>query len=287
MLSYRHSFHAGNFADLLKHLVLVYLVDYLNKKEKPYACLDTHSGAGLYSLHGSDSQKTGEYQQGIARLIAAPTMAHPLLKRFRALIQEFNPTDELTHYPGSPALIHQLIRAQDRLLLNELHPRDWEQLAQLMQDDSRVRVEQQDAYARLKASLPFPERRGLILIDPSYEIKEEYQRVVHAISQAYRRMATGVYALWYPVVQRQQVEQLCKDLKATGIPRLLRIEHCISADTSGFGMTGSGMLIINPPYTLAEDFTHLLPELDCLLAQDKTSHYQVQWLNQEDTHSNT
>lgn len=281
MLSYRHSFHAGNFADLLKHLVLVYLVDYLNKKDKPYACLDTHSGAGLYTLHGNEAQKTGEYQQGIARLIEATHIEHPLLQRFRTLVQEFNPAHELSHYPGSPAWLQKLTRAQDRLLLNELHPQDWQQLTQLMQDDPRVHIEKQDAYARLKASLPFPERRGLILIDPSYEIKDEYQQVVQAIAQAYRRMATGVFALWYPVIQRQQVEQLCRDLKATGIARLLRIEHCISADTSGFGMTGSGMLVINPPYTLAKDFTLLLPELNQLLAQDASAHFTVEWLRGE------
>lgn len=268
MLSYRHSFHAGNFADLLKHLTLVYLLDYLNRKDKPYCYLDTHSGAGLYDLNASHATKTQEAEEGILRL-EAKQPKHPLLQDFLKQVSGFQGSKGSRLYPGSPKIAQQLLRPGDRLLLNELHSKDFATLQANFQDDPRCQVFQEDAFQRLKAALPPKERRGLVLIDPSYEKKEDYPQLIKAIKAAHKRFATGIYAIWYPVINRQDTERWIKQITELEIPNLLRIEHCPLPDTSGYGMSGSGMLLINPPYTLAEDFKQLLPELEELLRQGK------------------
>ncbi|WP_404418989.1 23S rRNA (adenine(2030)-N(6))-methyltransferase RlmJ [Marinospirillum sp.] len=266
MLSYRHSFHAGNFADLLKHITLVYLLDYLNKKDKPYCYLDTHSGAGLYDLTSSHAAKTNEFSEGIARFAQA-SLEQPQLQRYWQLIKKINSGTQLRLYPGSPQLASLLLRPTDRLLLNELHSTDHKHLVALLSQDKRCLIKQEDAFAVLKASLPPKEKRGLVFIDPSYEKKDDYQKLIQALVSAHKRFATGVYAIWYPVISRQDTEAWIQKLVATGLPKLMRIEHCPYPDTSGQGMTGSGMLIINPPYTLAEDFKKLLKELEFILRQ--------------------
>jgi len=278
MLSYRHSYHAGNFADLLKHTSLVYLLDYLNKKDKPYCYLDTHSGAGLYDLSSSHAAKTGEFSEGIARF-AQSQPQHPHLQRYAQLIRRINSGTELRLYPGSPYLASLLTRPTDRLLLNELHSTDHKYLVELLGQDKRCHIKQMDGFALMKASLPPKEKRGLILIDPSYEKKQDYTQLIQALVSAYKRFATGTYAIWYPVINRQDTEAWMQKLVATGIPKLLRVEHCPYPDTSGQGMTGSGMLIINPPYTFADDFKILLKELEMTLRQGKSGKIQVETLS--------
>lgn len=274
MLSYRHSFHAGNFADLLKHLSQLYILEYLNRKEKPYLYLDTHAGAGLYSLRSAQAEKTAEYQQGIQRLYEHE-LRHPLLRRFRQLIDGFNPPGKLLHYPGSPALAARLCRPQDRLQLHELHPADRNSLSKLFKQDLRVKVWQSDGFQALKTCLPPSERRGLVLIDPPYEVKTDYEQVIKSLQDGLKRFATGTYAIWYPLLQKQQTEAWMRDFRNAGLTGLLRIEQSPLPDTSGFGMTGSGMLIINPPYTMAEDFRNLLSELSKLLQQGGNGRYSV------------
>ena len=278
MLSYRHSYHAGNFADLLKHLSQFYILSYLNRKDKPWCYLDTHSGAGLYSLHSEQATKTSEFQQGIQRLFEQE-LQHPLLQQYKALVASFNKASRLDFYPGSPAIAAQLARPTDRLQLHELHPSDYPILARHFAEDRRVKVSESDGFAGLKASLPPRERRGLILIDPSYEIKEDYNKVLQAVTDGLQRFATGTYAIWYPVLQRQQTESWIKRFRDAGIPDLLRIEHCPIPDNSGFGMTGSGMLVINPPYSMADDFRTLLPELNRLLRQGSEGHFRLDKLS--------
>lgn len=275
MLSYRHSFHAGNFADLLKHLCQLHILEYLNRKEKPYFYLDTHSGAGLYSLRSSQAEKTSEYQQGIQRLYEHE-LHHPLLRRFRQLVDSFNPQGKLLHYPGSPAIAARLCRPQDRLQLHELHPADQTSLSALFKQDLRVKVWQTNGFQALKTSLPPAERRGLVLIDPPYEVKTDYEQVIKSLQDGLKRFATGTYAIWYPLLQRQQTEDWMRDFRRAGFNDLLRIEHSPLPDTNGLGMTGSGMLVINPPYTLAEDFRALLPELRKLLQQGGNGHHSVE-----------
>ncbi|SFX50052.1 23S rRNA (adenine(2030)-N(6))-methyltransferase RlmJ [Marinospirillum alkaliphilum] len=275
MLSYRHSFHAGNFADLLKHLTLHYLLDYLNRKDKPWFYLDTHAGAGLYSLKSASAEKTGEYQDGIQRLLGAEPK-HPLLQAFRQQVLSLNTKPSELYYPGSPLLASLMMRPQDRMQLHELHPQDHRLLSSHLQNKARVRIQQSDGFAALKASLPPPERRGLILMDPPYELKEDYQRVIQAVQEGVKRFATGTYAIWYPVLQRQQTESWIRQFSNAGLPSLLRLEHCPLPDSSGFGMTGSGMLIINPPWSLAQDFKTLMPELNQLLQQGKPGTFCIE-----------
>ena len=277
MLSYRHSFHAGNFADLLKHLTQVYLLNYLNRKDKPYFYLDTHAGAGFYSLHSPEAEKTAEYREGIARLFAADPK-HPFLKEFKALISSFNTAERLDFYPGSPAIAAKLMRPTDRLALHELHPKDYQLLSNTFQQDKRVRVEASDGFAALKAQLPPKERRGLIFIDPSYEVKTDYDLLIKAVKNGLERFATGTYAIWYPVLQAQTTNAWIKRFQKAGLPNLLKIEHSPLPLTSGQGMTGSGMLIINPPYSLATDFKSLLPELNALLMQGTQGKFLLEEL---------
>ncbi|GLR64974.1 23S rRNA (adenine(2030)-N(6))-methyltransferase RlmJ [Marinospirillum insulare] len=277
MLSYRHSFHAGNFADLLKHLTLSYLLNYLNRKDKPYFYLDTHAGAGLYSLHSPEAEKTAEFREGIERLFLSQPK-HPLLKEFKTLISSFNSASRLDFYPGSPAIAAKLMRPTDRLVLHELHPKDNQKLTNNFQKDKRVRIEASDGFAALKAQLPPIERRGLIFIDPSYEVKADYDLLIKAVKNGLERFATGTYAIWYPVLQAQATNAWIKRFQKAGLPNLLRVEHLPLPLTSGRGMTGSGMLIINPPYCLATDFKSLLPELNALLMQGTQGKFLLEEL---------
>ncbi|TKB48183.1 23S rRNA (adenine(2030)-N(6))-methyltransferase RlmJ [Ferrimonas sediminicola] len=276
MLSYRHSFHAGNHADVLKHTVQALILESLKRKEKPFVAHDTHSGVGRYDLTSEHAEKTGEYVDGIGRLWGedCPEELHPYLKAVKAL----NPSGNLRYYPGSPLLTRALIRDQDRMVLTELHPSDFPLLKQEFARDRRVRVYQEDGYARLKASLPPQERRGVVLIDPPYELKGEYQDLVKGVKQGIQRWATGTYAIWYPVVRRQEINRLEKALEASGIRKILQIELNVTGDTHEFGMTGSGMIVINPPWTLEQQMLKLLPWLTDKLAQDEQANFRVRWI---------
>lgn len=259
MLSYRHAFHAGNFADVLKHLVEVEILRYLQQKEKPFVYLDTHAGAGLYSLQSDEAGKNAEYQNGIGALAGCDW---PALQPYLQLVQQLSERDGQTQlYPGSPAIAQALLREQDRAQLYELHPQDVQTLQQLMRADRRVRVSHSDGFTGLLASVPPAERRGLILMDPPYEVKSDYDTVVSTLVKAHRRFATGIYALWYPVVERARIDRLEQALKASGIPRIQLFELGLGADTNERGMTSSGMVVINPPWTLKTTLDALLPQL--------------------------
>ncbi|MCW8919406.1 MAG: 23S rRNA (adenine(2030)-N(6))-methyltransferase RlmJ [Gammaproteobacteria bacterium] len=260
MLSYRHAFHAGNFADVLKHLVQVRILRYLLQKEKPLLYLDTHAGAGDYKLGATPSGKAAEFESGIGRLWSRDDLPE-IVADYVALVRRFNHSKKLTHYPGSPWLAQQLLRPVDRMVLHELHPADLAQLQETFRGDRRCRVRAEDGFAACLALLPPAERRGLVLLDPPYELKEDYQRVVDTLTGAYQRFATGTYALWYPVVERRRIDRLEKALSASGIRRILLLELGIAADRPGHGMTASGMVVINPPFSLA---TEMAPALDYL-----------------------
>lgn len=277
MLSYRHSFHAGNFADVLKHLTQAYILNYLNRKDKPYFYLDTHAGAGLYSLNTPEANKTEEFRQGIARLFEVEPK-HPLLQEYKALISSFNTAERLDFYPGSPAIAAKLMRPTDRLALHELHPSDFQLLSNTFCQDKRIKISQENGFSAIKAQLPPPERRGLVFIDPSYEVKTDYDTLIKAIVNGLERFANGTYVIWYPVLQAQITNAWLKRLQKAGLPNLLRIEHSPLPLISGYGMSGSGMLIINPPYSLAADFKNVLPELNTLLKQGTKGSYLVEQL---------
>ncbi len=276
MLSYRHGFHAGNFADVLKHSLITLVINALKQKEKPFVYIDTHAGAGKYSFKSEFAQKTGEYQQGIARLWGQQQV--PLeIKDYLAAIRAENTGRQLVRYPGSPQLVRRLIRDRDRLQLSELHGSDYEQLQQLFAGDKQVSLAKEDGLERLSKKLPPIQKRGFILIDPSYEVKAEYNKVVEALQTAHRHFATGIYGLWYPVIERNTTERMLQQLQQTGIAKQLRIEHCIAEDGAQRGMTGSGMLFINPPWSLQSQAAVLLPWLNQLLT-DGQGFWKVEWL---------
>ncbi|MDP4491750.1 MULTISPECIES: 23S rRNA (adenine(2030)-N(6))-methyltransferase RlmJ [Vibrio] len=276
MLSYRHSFHAGNHADVLKHIVQSLILNSLQQKEKPFVYHDTHSGVGRYDLTHEWSEKTGEYKQGIARVWQQDNIPAELDSYLDA-IRQLNQGETLRYYPGSPRVARAHLREQDRMVLTELHPSDYPLLEQEFHRDRQVSIYKEDGFARLKASLPPQERRGLVLIDPPYELAKEYRDVVQAIAQSYKRWATGIYAIWYPVVNRCDIDDMVEGLQGLGIRKILQIELGVSPDTNERGMTASGMIVVNPPWTLESQMQTILPFLKQAIAP-ATGHYKVEWV---------
>ena len=278
MLSYRHSFHAGNYADVLKHLIQVAVLNYLRRKDKPFIYMDTHAAAGMYSLVSDEAGKNSEYQGGIEALEALLSRTDSTLlvdywNTVRACREEHGDNT----YPGSPWLAQHLMRDQDRALMFELHPQDLGSLEQLTYRDRRILVRGEDSFTGLIAALPPKIRRGLVLIDPPYEVKTDYDRVVNLISAAHRRFATATYALWYPVVDRARIQRLEQRLVRAGIANIQLFELGICPDTDVHGMTASGMILVNPPYTLKPDLDSLLPGLTSRLAEANGFSGQGHW----------
>ncbi|MDR0770011.1 MAG: 23S rRNA (adenine(2030)-N(6))-methyltransferase RlmJ [Burkholderiales bacterium] len=276
MLSYRHAFHAGNHADVLKHTVLVALLRHLNQKETPYAYVDTHAGAGLYSLTEGYAARNAEFQNGIAHLWTRTDLPEALAD-YRDLVRSFNPDGTLRFYPGSPLIAQRTMRPGDKLRLFELHPSDYPLLAENCRPMKRqAQVQKSDGFAGLKAVLPPPSRRGLVLIDPSYENKDDCHQIVNAVNESLTRFATGIFAVWYPCLQRQDIDSLRRKLRALPVKWLdvtLNVQHP-SAD--GFGMHGSGLFIINPPWQLDVLLQKNLPLLVKLLAHDEGAHFALE-----------
>lgn len=270
MLSYRHSFHAGNFADVLKHIVLVEILQYMQRKVGAIDHIDTHAGAGLFDLRSEHAQKLTEYSNGIARLDPADW---PELAAYLNLVTSFNPGGTLNTYPGSPMIAQRLLRPQDHASLFELHPTDYALLEQNMQGDRRIGVMREDGLKGLLRLLPPRSRRAMVLIDPSYEVKTEYEQVVATLKQAHKKFATGTYALWYPVIDRNRANNFIQQIKASGIRNIQRFELAIAADSAARGLTASGMVVINPPWTLMQTMTELLPRLVQVLGRDEGASF--------------
>lgn len=260
MLSYQHGYHAGNFADVVKHLTLVRILSYLTLKNKPLFYLETHSGKGLYDLHHKQSEKTGEYKQGIQLLWDAREKMPPAISEYMQHIMQLNNSPHLRYYPGSPALAIASLRAMDRLYFCERHPGEYDLLRHLPTQNKKIYFNQCDGIAQLKAVLPPLEKRGFIFIDPSYEIKQEYKEIPKAIHNAYERFATGIYCLWYPIVHRRLSEQLTRAMRQIKTADALNVEFNFSL-TAENGMTGCGLWVINPPYTLAKELDIVLSTL--------------------------
>ncbi|WP_028294172.1 23S rRNA (adenine(2030)-N(6))-methyltransferase RlmJ [Oceanobacter kriegii] len=258
MLSYLHSFHAGNFADVLKHFVQVEVLEYLHRKDKPFVYIDTHSAAGMYQLESAESGKNREYLTGIAKLDAKQW---PELASYLALVEQGRAEHGETTYPGSPWFGWQMLREQDQGYLFELHPREFGSLEQLTYRERRIKARNEDGFQGLVALLPTKARRGLVLIDPPYEIKTDYQTVVETVEKAHRRMATATYAIWYPVVDRDRIDEMERQFRKTGIRNIQMFELGLQSDTEGRGMTSSGMLVVNPPFTLMQKMQDVLPRL--------------------------
>ena len=267
MLSYRHSFHAGNFADVLKHIVLVEILEHLRRKPKPFDYIDTHAGCGLYSLDSDNATALAEHETGISAL--EPHRAGlPELGRYFDVIDGYRAdANNARAYPGSPAFACASLRRGDRAWLHELHPQDFDSLRKNFGGQRPIRLFKADGYAGLRGLLQPVSRRGLVLIDPSYEVKTEYVRAVKAIIDAHKKFATGIYALWYPVVERQRVLQMHKQFKSSGIRNIQSFELGLMPDNNDLGMTASGMIVINPPWTLMATMEQTLPKLVRVLGE--------------------
>ncbi|MDQ2045068.1 23S rRNA (adenine(2030)-N(6))-methyltransferase RlmJ [Pseudoalteromonas sp. 20-92] len=266
MLSYRHSFHAGNPADVLKHLVLAQVLGYQTIKDKPLDYIDTHSGAGFFELAAADSQKTQEYQDGIEKLWQHKS-EHAALNEYIALIKSFNETDELAFYPGSPKIAEHFLRRHDKGWFFELHPRDLLLLEENMQGKRSIRVRGENGFTGLVGLLPPASRRSCVLIDPPYEIKDDYETVVTILIKAYQRFSTGTYMIWYPVVDRERIDNMEQGLIDSGMRNIQLFELGTEDDTDVHGMTASGMIVINPPWKLKQTMDAVLPELMTLLSK--------------------
>jgi 23S rRNA (adenine2030-N6)-methyltransferase len=277
LLSYRHAFHAGNFADVLKHSVLTLVLDYMTRKEKGFHYIDSHSGAGMYQLEDEYAQKTGEYKEGIAKLINEADIPESL-QPYIDLIKELNPSstssevNDLTLYPGSPGIAKRFMRRQDSTHLFELHPTDIKHLNDFCYRWKKVFVKQSDGYQGVLGLVPPPSRRGVVLIDPPYELKEDYNKAVQTIIKAYTKFATGTYILWYPVVKRELVEQMSYTFSKSAVKNVLQVEFCLENDTNEYGMTGTGLFIVNPPWQLSEQLDEILPFMKGKLGTNSTNY---------------
>lgn len=282
-MNYRHAYHAGNFADVVKHAVLALLIERLKAKDPAFCVLDTHAGIGRYDLRSTPAQKTGEFRSGILRLLehdprSLPAELKPYLGAVRALNGGANfSAAALRWYPGSPRLVRSLMRRQDKLTLLELHPEDAASLSELFARDRQVTVRQADGYIGLKALLPPPERRGLVLIDPPFERRDEFERLAKGLRQAYRRWATGQYLLWYPIKDRPPVEAFHEALRAAGIPRILVVEFLLRPADDAERLNGCGLVLVNPPWKTDEALGALLPALAAILAGEGGTT-RVEWL---------
>ncbi|WP_104665790.1 23S rRNA (adenine(2030)-N(6))-methyltransferase RlmJ [Ensifer adhaerens] len=283
-MNYRHIYHAGNFADVLKHAVLARLVTYLQQKEKAFRVLDTHAGIGLYDLSSEEAQKTGEWRDGVGRLLDGelPPEIAAILAPYLSSIRTLNPGAELTLYPGSPKLARMLFRPQDRLSAMELHPDDYETLHRLFDGDFQSRITELDGWLALGAHLPPKEKRGLILVDPPFEKEGEYDRLADGLARGYRRFASGVYCLWYPLKQGAPIKAFHEALKALDIPKMLCAELSVRSDRETTGLSGSGLIIVNPPFTLKSELDLLLPFLKTRLGQDRFASSRCFWLRGEE-----
>lgn len=257
MLSYQHGYHAGNFADVIKHLTLTRLLSYLKLKDKPLFYLETHAGKGQYDLKDKQSEKTGEYKQGIKLLWPDRKKFPPVFDEYFHSIDALNSNEGLRHYPGSPFIAINSLRMQDRMYFCELHPAEFDILDKMPHFNKKVHLSNTDGMASLKALIPPPEKRGLIFIDPSFEIKDDYRDIPVAIKQAFARFSTGVFCLWYPVVNKKLTEKLIRGMNDIGAKSSLRVEFNLTLARQD-GMTGCGLWIINPPFTLAEELKSAL-----------------------------
>ncbi len=277
-MNYDHAFHAGNFADVVKHAVLARIVAHLKAKDSPFRIIDTHAGAGMYALTGAKAGRTGEWRDGIGRLRAAtlpPSLAE-LLAPYLTALDALNRGGKLTRYPGSPALAQAWLRPDDRLVACELHPAAAAALTRNLGRDRRVRVVEIDGYTALNAYVPPKERRGLVLIDPPFEQANEFARLAEALAGAHRKWPTGIYLLWYPIKDRRESDTFGRRLARLGVPRILRAEVTIGPGDPE-RLNGTGLIVVNPPWTLEAELQTLLPFLATVLARDGQG-VRIDWL---------
>jgi 23S rRNA (adenine2030-N6)-methyltransferase len=280
-MNYQHAFHAGNFADVHKHIVLTRVLDYLRQKPAAFRVIDTHAGAGRYDLFGPQAARSSEWRDGIGRLFAMPRSgaagidaAQALIAPYLAIVAALNPSGTLRLYPGSPLLVKALLRRQDRLIACELEPSAAASLKAVLRGDARARALAFDGWMALFANIPPKERRGLIVIDPPYEESSDFARLSETLAQAHRKWANGVYLSWYPIKAREAPEALARRLRRLSVPKILRCELTIAPPRAG-----SGLIIVNPPFPLERELRVILPVLTRLLAPMGAN--RLDWLSGE------
>lgn len=282
-MNYRHVYHAGNFADVLKHAVLALVIEHLKRKAAPFRVVDTHAGVGVYDLSSAEAQKTGEWQDGIGRLLAAPMPPEvaEILAPYLDVVRAENGPGDIVRYPGSPLIARRLMRADDRLVVNEAHPEDAARLKALFARDPVAKVLELDGWTMLKAVLPPKERRGVVLIDPPFEEPGEFARLLDGLSAAHRRFATGTVMLWYPAKDVGAVRAFLADAAALALPKLLSVELFVAAPHAEAALAGTGLVILNPPFTLEAKLARLLPFLVATLARGAGAESRLAWLTGE------
>ena len=267
-MNYRHAFHAGGFADVIKHIVLVRILSYLHEKETPFRVIDSHAGAGLYDLSGEESQRSGEWLTGIARAMQArfSESTVPLVAPYLDIVRGFNPPRELKTYPGSPLIARKMLRPQDSLVACEVEPQARKKLISALRRDKQARIVDLDGWVGMPAFVPPKERRGVVLIDPPFEAKNEFERMAAGFSEAFAKWSTGIYVLWYPVKSRRATDTLADHVghtvAAAGPGKVLRLEFSIAPQSPDAGLTSAGLLIVNPPWPLMAELKAILPELE-------------------------
>jgi len=268
-MNYRHAFHAGNFADVIKHLVLVRILTYLHEKPTPFRIIDSHAGAGLYDLTGDEATRSAEWSTGIARMMQArfSEAIEPLVMPYLDIVRSFNRQNDLSRYPGSPLIARALMRPQDRMVCCELEPQARKQLIASLRNDEQARVVDIDGWVGLPAYVPPKERRGLVLIDPPFEAKDEFVRLASIFAQAYAKWPTGIYMLWYPAKSRRATENLARDVAATAAAsatpgQCLRLEFSVAPQIVDGPLTSTGLLMVNPPWKLQDELRQILPQLE-------------------------
>lgn len=279
-MNYRHSYHAGNFADVFKHIVLVGLIQSLLNKDKPFCYIDTHAGTGHYNLSSETAKKTREFAYGIQRLFNLQT-TFKVVEDYLNIVQMLNVEKTLKYYPGSPVIVEKLLRKMDRMVLSELHQRDCESLNELFLKNKRVTVYHQDGYQTLKASLPPLEKRGLVLIDPPFEQQDEFNQIILGLKNALQRWATGIYAVWYPIKEQKLNHVFFNKLQQLPIKNCLKLELTVLPDDVPHRLNGSGIIIINCPWQFDSEMQIVLPWLWEQLAVERNGGYKVEWLKKE------
>ena len=282
-MNYRHAFHAGNFADVTKHIILTRILAYLMRKPGPFRVIDTHAGVGLYDLFADQAERTGEFRDGIARLIKSTPSPETvaLIAPYLEAVGAQNPDGNLRYYPGSPFVTRHMLRDQDRLMALELHPEDAQALAQNFAGDIQTRVTRLDGWAAMGTHLPPKEKRGLVLVDPPFEQKGEFARMTSSLVRAHKRWPGGIYAYWYPIKDPAEVEAFVTSLRATSIPKILRLELTIRPASTPPRLHGTGMIVVNPPFVLEEEMQTLLPELADLLSDAGRGRSGIAWIRGE------
>jgi 23S rRNA (adenine2030-N6)-methyltransferase len=282
-MNYRHAFHAGGFADVIKHIVLVRILTYLQEKPAAFRVIDTHAGAGVYDLTSDEARRGGEWLTGIARLMQArfSETVLPLVTPYLDIVRAFNPQRDLQAYPGSPLIARALLRPQDRLTACEVEPKARKHLIDALRRDTQARVVDLDGWMALPAFVPPNERRGLVLIDPPYEQKDEFERMAEGFAQAFAKWPTGSYLLWYPVKSRRATDNLARQVaEAAGAgaqpAKCLRLEFSVAPQAAEAGLISAGLLIVNPPWKLLGELKAILPELEKPLGQGGAGRFRLE-----------